>query len=90
MNEKEVKEFLDEVFKDNIKISYNDKEAYLTKKTFFDMVDWIVKAKKLLNAIKFNVEHPSKNRDVIGGLEIGLIDDLLNENLSTSPSATLN
>jgi len=42
-----------------------------------EMRGWIKKTKKLLNAIKFNIEHPSKNRDIVGGLELGLIDDLL-------------
>jgi len=47
-----------------------------------DEKEWIDKAKKVFQSIKFNIEHPSKDRDVVGGLELGLIDDLLNENLS--------
>lgn len=47
-----------------------------------DEKEWIDKAKKIFEAIKFNIDHPSKNRDIIGGLELGLIDDLLNENRS--------
>lgn len=44
-----------------------------------DKNEWIEDATKLLKAIKFNHEHPSHQRAIIGGHEIELIDKLLKE-----------
>lgn len=40
---------------------------------------WIDRAVKLLKAIKFNKKNPSHDREVIGGHEMLILDELLGE-----------
>ena len=44
-----------------------------------DEKQWINKAVRLLRAIRFNAEHPSPQREIIGGNELDLVNMLLKE-----------